>query len=92
MTLLQFQELGTSLVELWNLMDSPQETRCRYRHVTNIIAAKENDITSPGVLSLDRMHEVQQFLGFLNTVVLTQMTSNNINICSLLNTGRRGNT
>ena len=45
-------------------MDDPQEERCKYRHVTNIIGSKETDITSPGILSLDRMHQVLNYVRY----------------------------
>ncbi|KAK3036137.1 hypothetical protein RJ639_031718 [Escallonia herrerae] len=61
--LLQLQDLATSMVELWSLMDTPVEEQKMFQSVTRNIAASENKITEPNNLSLD-------FINFAEAEVL----------------------
>ena len=54
----QLQDLATSLLELWNLMDTPTEEQQLFRNVTCNIAAAEEEITEPDTLSLDFINDV----------------------------------
>ncbi|EPS73877.1 hypothetical protein M569_00872, partial [Genlisea aurea] len=49
----QLQDLATSMLELWNLMDTPAEEQQMFQKVTCNIAASEDEITEPNMLSLD---------------------------------------
>ncbi|KAK6142893.1 hypothetical protein DH2020_023241 [Rehmannia glutinosa] len=49
----QLQELAMTMVELWNLMDTPVEEQHMFQSVTRTIAAAENEITEPNSLSLE---------------------------------------
>ncbi|GMP61794.1 hypothetical protein CsSME_00024120 [Camellia sinensis var. sinensis] len=49
----QVQDLGTTMVELWSLMDTPVEEQLMFQNVTKKIAVSENEITEPNSLSLD---------------------------------------
>ncbi|VFQ75741.1 unnamed protein product [Cuscuta campestris] len=46
------QDLATTMVELWNLMDTPVEEQHPFLSVTRTIAASESEITEPDALSL----------------------------------------
>jgi len=48
----QMQDLATSMLELWNLMDTPIEEQQLFQNVTSNIAASEYEITEPDTLSL----------------------------------------
>ncbi|KAK2994287.1 hypothetical protein RJ640_024010 [Escallonia rubra] len=61
--LLQLQDLATSMVELWSLMDTPVEEQKMFQSVTRNIAASENEITERNNLSLD-------FINFAEAEVL----------------------
>lgn len=50
---LQLQDLTTSMLELWNLMDTPIEEQNIFQNVTRKIAAKEHEITEPDMLSVE---------------------------------------
>eukprot|EP00249_Psilotum_nudum_P011266 c23068_g2_i1 orf=84-2363(-) len=54
----KLQDLGASLIELWNLMDTPIEEQQLFQHVTCNIAAAEYEVTAPGMLSIDAIEQV----------------------------------
>ncbi|KAL0309153.1 UNVERIFIED_CONTAM: microtubule-associated protein 3 [Sesamum radiatum] len=47
------QDLAMTMVELWNLMDTPVEEQQMFQNVTCTIAAAESEITEPNRLSLE---------------------------------------
>ncbi|KAI3918197.1 hypothetical protein MKX01_041517 [Papaver californicum] len=49
----KLQDLASSMLELWNLMDTPVEEQQMFQNVTCNIAASENEITEPNTLSHD---------------------------------------
>ncbi|KAA8520527.1 hypothetical protein F0562_014783 [Nyssa sinensis] len=49
----KLQDLATTMVELWNLMDTPIEEQQMFQNVTRNIAASVNEITEPNSLSVD---------------------------------------
>lgn len=49
----QLQDLATMLLELWNLMDTPVEEQQAFQNVTYNIAASEDEMTDPNMLSDD---------------------------------------
>lgn len=51
--ILQLQDLTTSMLELWNLMDTPIEEQQIFQNITCKIAAKEHEITEPNMLSME---------------------------------------
>ncbi len=55
---LQLQDLGRSLIELWNLMETPLEEQQQFEHITCNIEVTEEDITVPGSLALDIIDQV----------------------------------
>ncbi|KAL6541765.1 hypothetical protein OROGR_011251 [Orobanche gracilis] len=55
----QLQDLASSLLELWNLMDTPIEEQQRFQKVTCNIAASEDEITEPDMLSADFINYVK---------------------------------
>lgn len=49
----RLQDLATTLLELWNLMDTPIEEQQMFQNVTCNVAASEHEITEPDTLSDD---------------------------------------
>ncbi|KAJ0100034.1 hypothetical protein Patl1_19959 [Pistacia atlantica] len=49
----KLQDLATTMLELWNLMDTPIEEQQIFQNVTCNIAASEHEITEPNTLSVD---------------------------------------
>ncbi|KAK9273501.1 hypothetical protein L1049_018311 [Liquidambar formosana] len=58
----QLQDLATTLLELWNLMDTAIEEQQMFQNVTSNIAASEHEITEPDILSLN-------FIGYVKAEV-----------------------
>lgn len=58
---MQLQDLATSMLELWNLMDTPIEEQQMFQNVTANIAASEDEITEPNMLSVDFIKYVRCF-------------------------------
>lgn len=57
--LLQLQDLATTMLELWNLMDTPLEEQQMFQNVTRNIAASEYEVTQPNTLSADFISHVR---------------------------------
>ena len=69
----QLQDLATTVLELWNLMDTPLEEQQMFQNVTCNIAASEHEMKEPGTLSADFINYVSFFLFwhlFLATLVV----------------------
>ncbi|KAL2892408.1 65-kDa microtubule-associated protein 3 [Bienertia sinuspersici] len=49
----RLQDLASTMLELWNLMDTPLDEQRMFRNVTSKIAASEPEITEPDCLSMD---------------------------------------
>ncbi|CAM8951765.1 unnamed protein product [Rhodiola kirilowii] len=55
----KLQELASQLIDLWNLMDTPEEERSLFDHVTCNISATEDEVTVPGALALDLIEQAE---------------------------------
>ncbi|XP_023755578.1 65-kDa microtubule-associated protein 3 [Lactuca sativa] len=55
----RIQNLASSLLELWNLMDTPVEEQQVFQSVTCNIAASEQEITEPNMLSIEFINFVE---------------------------------
>ncbi|CAH9063846.1 unnamed protein product [Cuscuta epithymum] len=55
----KLQELATQLTDLWNLMDTPEEERSLFHHVTCNISASVDEVTIPGALTLDLIEQAE---------------------------------
>ncbi|KAB2049064.1 hypothetical protein ES319_A13G151800v1 [Gossypium barbadense] len=55
----KLQELATKLTDLWNLMDTPEEERRLFDHVTCNISASVDEVTVPGALALDLIEQAE---------------------------------
>ncbi|XP_051132439.1 65-kDa microtubule-associated protein 3 isoform X2 [Andrographis paniculata] len=55
----RLQDLAMTMVELWNLMDTPFEEQQMFQNVTRIIASSEDEITEPDSLSLDLINNAE---------------------------------
>lgn len=55
----KLQDLGSTLIELWNLMDTPvDEQRC-FDHVTSLIKVSQNTVMPHGCLAHDLIEKVE---------------------------------
>ncbi|KAJ0051657.1 hypothetical protein Pint_00258 [Pistacia integerrima] len=55
----KLQDLATSLLELWSLMDTPVGEQQMFQHVTKNIAASEHEIIEPNMLSVKNIKYVE---------------------------------
>ncbi|GLT57531.1 hypothetical protein SLA2020_304970 [Shorea laevis] len=55
----KLQELATQLIDLWNLMDTPEEDRRLFDHVTCNISASVDEVTAPGALAFDLIEQAE---------------------------------
>ncbi|XP_039000543.1 65-kDa microtubule-associated protein 1-like [Hibiscus syriacus] len=55
----KLQELATRLIDLWNLMDTPEEERRLFDHVTCNISSSVDEVTMPGALALDLIEQAE---------------------------------
>ncbi|KAF3454027.1 hypothetical protein FNV43_RR04472 [Rhamnella rubrinervis] len=55
----KLQELASQLIDLWNLMDTPEEERRHFDHVTCNMSATVDEVTVPGALALDLIEQAE---------------------------------
>ncbi|XP_031479318.1 65-kDa microtubule-associated protein 3 [Nymphaea colorata] len=55
----KLQDLATTMLELWNLMDTPVDEQQMFQNVTCNIAASEDEINEPNILSEDFINYVE---------------------------------
>nr|XP_009604922.1 65-kDa microtubule-associated protein 3 isoform X2 [Nicotiana tomentosiformis]XP_016514581.1 PREDICTED: 65-kDa microtubule-associated protein 3-like isoform X2 [Nicotiana tabacum] len=71
--LLRLQDIATTLVELWNLMDTPLEEQQQFHDFIRHIAASENEINEPNVLSVDSLQHAETEVSRLQEMKSTKM-------------------
>ncbi|XP_024971475.1 65-kDa microtubule-associated protein 3-like [Cynara cardunculus var. scolymus] len=69
----RIQDLATSLIELWNLMDTPVEEQQMFQSVTCNIAASEQEITEANLLSEDFINYVEEEVSRLENLKASRM-------------------
>ncbi|GAB2277751.1 hypothetical protein Dimus_012454 [Dionaea muscipula] len=69
----KLQELAAQLIDLWNLMDTPDEERHLFDHVTCNISASVNEVTIPGALALDLIEQAEVEVERLDQLKFSRM-------------------
>ncbi|KAI3712564.1 hypothetical protein L1987_71123 [Smallanthus sonchifolius] len=69
----RLQRVATSLLELWNLIDTPVEEQQVFQSVTCNIAASEQEITEPNFLSVEFINYVEAEVSRLDDMKLSKM-------------------
>ncbi|XVF53985.1 hypothetical protein PTKIN_Ptkin05aG0144800 [Pterospermum kingtungense] len=69
----KLQDLATTMLELWNLMDTPIEEQQMFQNVTCNIAASEHEITEPNTLSVDFINYVEAEVSRLEELKWSKM-------------------
>ncbi|KAK9147572.1 hypothetical protein Scep_006329 [Stephania cephalantha] len=69
----RLQDLATTMLELWNLMDTPIEEQQMFQNVTCNIAASENEITEPDTLSVNFINYVEAEVSRLEELKASKM-------------------
>ncbi|XVE64112.1 hypothetical protein DITRI_Ditri07aG0075600 [Diplodiscus trichospermus] len=67
------QDLATTMLELWNLMDTPIEEQQIFQNVTCNVAASEHEITEPNALSVDFINYVEAEVSRLEELKSSKM-------------------
>lgn len=60
--LMQLQQLAGQLIDLWNLMETSEEERQIFHHITCHVSASVDEVTAPGALAVDIIEQVHGFL------------------------------
>ncbi|KAK4768028.1 hypothetical protein SAY87_003169 [Trapa incisa] len=55
----KLQELASQLTDLWNLMDTSEEERQLFDHVTCNMSASVDEVTVPGALAMDLIEQAE---------------------------------
>ncbi|KAJ4771152.1 Microtubule-associated protein-like [Rhynchospora pubera] len=55
----KLQHLATSILELWDLLDTPMEEQQSFQNITRNVAALEHEMTEPNLLSSDFLKQAE---------------------------------
>ncbi|KAJ7975576.1 65-kDa microtubule-associated-like protein [Quillaja saponaria] len=69
----KLQDLASTMLELWNLMDTPIEEQQMFQNVTCNIAASEHEVTEPNTLSVDFINYVEAEVSRLEELKSSKM-------------------
>ncbi|KAK6233636.1 hypothetical protein QUC31_006042 [Theobroma cacao] len=69
----KLQSLGSILMELWNLLDSPADERKKFEHVTSLISSSIDEVSRQGCLGLDVIEQVEVHVERLNVLKASKM-------------------
>ncbi|XP_014510907.1 65-kDa microtubule-associated protein 3 [Vigna radiata var. radiata] len=69
----KLQDLATTMLELWNLMDTPVEEQQMFQNVTCNIAASEHEVTEPNTLSVEFINLVEAEVARLEKLKSSKM-------------------
>ncbi|GAB2284717.1 hypothetical protein Dimus_019170 [Dionaea muscipula] len=69
----KLQELAGQLIDLWNLMETPDEERRRFDHVTCNVSASVDKVTIPGALALDLIEQAEVEVERLDQLKFSRM-------------------
>ncbi|XP_042489041.1 65-kDa microtubule-associated protein 5 isoform X2 [Macadamia integrifolia] len=69
----KLQDLGSTLMELWNLMDTPVDEQKRFDHVTSLISASVSDVPRQESLALGVIEETEVEVERLNILKTSKM-------------------
>ncbi|KAI3504398.1 hypothetical protein L1887_25851 [Cichorium endivia] len=69
----KLQELATQLIDLWNLMDTSEEERGLFDHVTCNISASVDEVTVQGALAFDLIEQAEVEVERLDKLKFSRM-------------------
>ncbi|KAL5994705.1 hypothetical protein ACLOJK_024758 [Asimina triloba] len=69
----KLQDLGGTLVELWNLMDIPMEEQKRFNHVACLMCVKADEVSEQGLLAMDVIEQTEAEVQRLNILKVSKM-------------------
>ncbi|XVF00165.1 hypothetical protein REPUB_Repub03eG0261700 [Reevesia pubescens] len=69
----KLQCLGSTLIELWNLLDSPADERKRFEPVISLISSSIDEVSGQGCLAPDIIEQVEVQVERLNVLKASKM-------------------
>ncbi|KAG6618182.1 65-kDa microtubule-associated protein 5-like [Carya illinoinensis] len=69
----KLQDLGRTLVELWNLMETSLDEQKRFEHVTSLISSSVDEVLRQGCLALDVIEKTALEVEQLNVLKASKM-------------------
>ncbi|KAK1277359.1 65-kDa microtubule-associated protein 5 [Acorus gramineus] len=69
----KLQDLGSALIEIWSLMDTPMEEQKRFDHVTRLISVSVEDVSVQGCLCMSVIEETEAEVERLNILKASKM-------------------
>ncbi|KAE8670629.1 65-kDa microtubule-associated protein 1 [Hibiscus syriacus] len=70
---MRLQYLGSTLIELWDLLDTPPVEQKRFEHATSLISSSVYEVLRPGSLGLDIIEQVEVEVQCLNMLKASKM-------------------
>ncbi|XP_070016728.1 65-kDa microtubule-associated protein 5 isoform X3 [Nicotiana sylvestris] len=64
----KLQDLGSSLIELWNLMDMPMEEQLRFNHITSLVSSSIDEVSKQGSLAIHIVEQAEVEVERLNVL------------------------
>ncbi|PKA66983.1 65-kDa microtubule-associated protein 5 [Apostasia shenzhenica] len=71
--LLKLQGLGSTLIELWNLMEIPTTERSTYEHISSLISASADEALGHECLAMDIIEQAELEVARLNVLKTNKM-------------------
>ncbi|KAG4127096.1 hypothetical protein ERO13_D10G198000v2 [Gossypium hirsutum] len=69
----KLQCLGSTLIELWDLLDTPPDERKRFEHVSSLISSSVDEVLRQGSLGLDIIEQIELQVQSLNVLKASKM-------------------
>ncbi|KAK8595361.1 hypothetical protein V6N13_016735 [Hibiscus sabdariffa] len=69
----KLQCLGSTLIELWDLIDTPPDERKRFEHAASLISSSVDEVLRQGSLGLDIIEQVEVEVQSLNVLKASKM-------------------
>ncbi|OWM87282.1 hypothetical protein CDL15_Pgr022389 [Punica granatum] len=69
----KLQKIGSKLVELWDLMDTPAEEQKKFDHITSLISSSVDDVSKPGSLAVEVIEQAEIEVERLNVLKASKM-------------------
>ncbi|XP_059312341.1 65-kDa microtubule-associated protein 5 [Lycium ferocissimum] len=69
----RLQDLGSSLIELWNLMDMPKEEQLRFNHITSLVSSSIDEVSRQGSLAIHIVEQAEVEVERLNVLKTSKL-------------------
>lgn len=69
----KLQNLASTLIHLWNLLDTSIQEQKRFDHVTYVVSSFLDTLSTPGSLAMDVIEQIEDEVGRLNVLKVSKM-------------------